>query len=114
MESDRYQDHRIALLEESIIVSLDYIKTLPVHERKKYAKAFKEFNAIFQAYRTKQALVLTTFVDPIWPKNVHYKKGRRCGLTLCEVLEEEKADKQRRRRAKSVKQAQLQRHLIFI
>lgn len=33
-----------------------------------------EFHAIFQVYRTYQALVLTTFIDPIWPKDVRYKK----------------------------------------
>lgn len=113
MESDRFQDHGMALLEESVMVSLDYARTLPVHEREEYAKAFKEFNAVFQARKTKQALVPTTFVDPIRPKDVRYKKGRRRGLTLREALEEEEADKRRRRRAASVEQAQLQRHLAL-
>lgn len=93
IESDRYQDHGMALLEESVIVSLGYARTLPVYERKEYAKAFKEFNAVFHVRKTKQALVPTTFVDPIWPKNVRYKKGSRRGLTLRKALEEEKADK---------------------
>ena len=36
----------MALLEESVIASLDYAKT-PVREREEYAKAFQEFNAVF-------------------------------------------------------------------
>ncbi len=64
----------MALLEESAIASLDYAKTLLVHERKEYAKAFQEFNALFQARKAKKALVLTTFVYPIRLKDVRQKK----------------------------------------
>lgn len=63
----------MALLEESVIASLDYAKT-PVHEREEYAKAFQEFNAVFQARKARQALVLTTSVDLIRPKDIRQKK----------------------------------------
>ena len=76
----------------SVTASLDYAKTLPVHEREEYAKAFQEFNAVFQARKAKQALVPTTFVDPIRPKDIRHKKGKRRGLTLHEALDEEEAD----------------------
>ncbi len=84
----------MALLEKSTIALWDYAKILPVHERKKYAKAFQEFNALFQVRKANQELVITTVVDPIRPKNVCQKKGKRCGLTICETLDKEKADKQ--------------------
>lgn len=92
---------------------MNYAKTLLVHERDEYAKAFQEFNAVFQARKARQALVLTTFIDPIRPKDIRQKKGKRRGLTLREALDEEEADKRRRRRAQSVEQAQLQRHLAL-
>ena len=110
MPSDRYQEHGMALLEELAIESLDYAKTLTVHER---AKAFQEFNALFQARKAKQALVLTTFVDPIRPKDVCQKKRKRRGLTLREALDKKEADKRRQRRAQSVEQAQIQKHLAL-
>lgn len=53
----------------------------------------------------------TTFVDPIRPKDVRQKKGKHCGLNLRAAKEE--AAKRRRRRAQSVEQAQLQRHLAL-
>ena len=93
MSSDRYQEYRIALLEKSAIVSLDYTKALSVHKRKEYAKAFQEFNALFQARKAKQALVPITFIDPIRPKDVRQKKRKHCGLALREALDKEEADK---------------------
>lgn len=113
MQSDRYQEHGMALLKESVIASLDYAKTLPVNEREEYAKAFQEFKAVFQARKAKQALAPTTFVDPIRPKDVRHKKGKRRGLTLREALDEEEGDERRRRRAQSVEQAQIQKHLAL-
>lgn len=43
----------MVLLEESVIVLLDYAKTFPVYERKKYTKIFQEFNTVFQACKAK-------------------------------------------------------------
>ncbi len=114
MPSDRYQEHWMALLKESAIASLDYSKTFPVHERKKYAKAFQEFNDLFQACKTKQVLVPTTFVDPLRPKNVCQKKRKRCSLTLCEALDKEEADKRPWRRAQSVDQTQIPKYLALM
>lgn len=80
MESDRYQEHGNHWTMRKLSPYMS-------------AKAFKEFNAVFQARKARQALVPTTFVDPIRPKDVRQKKGRRRGLTLREALEEEEADK---------------------
>lgn len=77
----------MTLVEESAVTSLDYAKALPAHEREEYAKAFQEFNSLFQNRRTKHAEVPTTFVDPIRPKDVKLKKGKRRGLSLREALE---------------------------
>ena len=62
---DRYQDHGMALVEESAVKSLDYAQTLPANEREEYAKAFHKFNSLYQSRRSKHAEVPTTFVDPI-------------------------------------------------
>lgn len=45
---NRYQDHGMALIEESAITSHDYVKTLPANEQEEYAKAFHEFNSLYQ------------------------------------------------------------------
>ena len=113
MPSDRYQEPGMELLEESTMASLDYAKTFLVHKRKKYAKTFQEFNALFQARKAKQALVPTTFVDPIWPKDVREKKKKRCSLTFREALDEEEADEQQKCRTQSVEQAQIQKYLAL-
>ena len=105
--NDRYQKLGIALLKESAITSLNYAKTLLVYKRKEYAKAFQEFNASFQARKAKQALVPTTFVDPIRLKDIRQKKKKRRGLTLCEALDKKEADEQWQCRAQSVGQAQI-------
>ena len=47
-KSDRYQDDDMTLVEESAVTSLDYAKALQVYEREEYAKAFQEFNSLFQ------------------------------------------------------------------
>ena len=98
----------MTLVEESAITSLVYAKTLPAHERKKYAKVFREFNSLFPNRRTKHAEVSTTFVDPIRPKDVKLKKRKRRGLSLREALEKEEAEKRRRQRAESIEQARLE------
>lgn len=105
---DRYQDHGMALVEESAVMSLDYAKTLPANEREKYAKAFHEFNSLYQSRKVKHAEVPTTFVDPIRPKDVKFRKGKRRGLSLREALEEVK--ERRRRRAELIEQARLEQH----
>lgn len=109
-KNDRYHRHGMALLEEAAVTSLDYAKTLPANEREEYAKAFQEFNSLFQNRRARHAEIPTTFVDPIRPKDVKLKKGKRRGLSLREALEKEEVEKRRRRRAKSIEQARLERH----
>lgn len=79
----------MALVEKSAIMSLDYAKTLPANKREEYAKAFHEFNSLYQNQKIKHAEVALTFIDPIRPKDVILKKGKRCGLSLREALEEE-------------------------
>ena len=81
--------------------------TLPANEREEYAKVFYEFNSLYQDPKIK---LPTTFVDPIRPKDVKLKNGKRRGLSLLEALEEEEAEKRRRRRAESIEQARLERH----
>lgn len=71
---DRYQGHGMTVIEQSAVMSLDYAKSLPAHEREEYAKAFREFNRGCQNRRAKHAEVPTTFVDPIRPKDVKMKK----------------------------------------
>lgn len=112
-KGDQYQGHGMTLVEESAVTSLDYAKTLPALEREKYAKAFQEFNSLFQNRQTKHAEVPTTFVDPIRPKDVKLKKRKRRGLSLRETLEEEEAEKRRRQRAESIEQARLERHNVL-
>lgn len=107
---DRYQDHGMTLVEESAVKSLDYAQTLPANEREEYAKAFHEFNSLYQSRKSKHAEVSTTFVDPIRPKDVKFRKGKRRGLSLREALEEEEVEKRRRRRAESIERSRLGRH----
>lgn len=38
----------MVLVEESAIMSFDYIKTLPANKREEYAKSFYEFNSLYQ------------------------------------------------------------------
>ena len=101
-KSDRYQGHGMTLIEESAVTSLNYAKTITAYEQEKYAKAFRKFNSLFQDRRTKHAEVPTTFADPIKPKDVKLKKGKRRGLSLREALEEEEAEKRRQRQAESI------------
>ena len=104
-KGDRYQDHSMTLVEELAVKSLDYAKALSANEREEYAKVFQEFNTLFQNRRTKYTEVPTTFVDPIRPKDVKLKKGKRRGLSLHEPLEEEEAEKRQQRRAESIERA---------
>lgn len=72
----------MALLEATTSQSIDYGKSLPLHDREKYAKALIEFNNALQNRRSRHEAILTTFIDPIRPKDVRFTKGkRRCGLT---------------------------------
>ncbi len=103
-KSDRYQGHGMTLVEESAVMSIDYAKTLPAYEQEKYAKVFQKFNSLFQNRQTDHSEVPTAFVDPIRPKDVKLKKGKRRGLSLCEALEEGEAEGQRQRRAESSEQ----------
>ena len=112
-KGDRYQDHGMTLVEESAVTSLDYAKALPAYEQEECVKAFPEFNSLFQNRRTKHAEVPTTFVDPIRPKDVKLKKGKRRGLSLRKALEEEETEKQRQRQAESIGQARLERHNVL-
>lgn len=112
-KGDQYQGHGITLVEKSAVTSPDYAKTLPAHEREEYAKAFQEFNSLFRNRRTKHAEVATTFIDPIRPKDVKLKKGKRRGLSFRQALEEEEAEKRRRQRAESIEQARLERHNVL-
>ena len=90
-KNDWYHCHGMTLLEEAAVTSLDHAKILPVNKQEEYAKAFQEFNSLFQDRRARYAEIPTTFVDPIRPKDVKLKKGKRRGLSLCKALEEEKA-----------------------
>lgn len=100
----------MALVEESAITSLDYVKTLPANEQKEYAKAFHKFNSLYQNWKIKHVEVSTIFVDPIRLKDVKLKKGKRCGLSLRKVLKEKIVEKQWQRQAESIKQAWLERY----
>ncbi len=99
MPSDCYQEHWMALLEESAIASLDYSNSLLVISVKKYAKVFQEFNALFQARKAKQALILITFVVPIRSKSVPQEKRKCKSFTLQKALDEKEIDDQQWRRA---------------
>ena len=112
-KSDRYQGHGMTLVEESAVMSIDYAKTLPAYEQEKYAKVFQKFNSLFQNRQTDHSEVPTAFVDPIRPKDVKLKKGKRRGLSLCEALEEGEAEGQRQRRAESSEQTWLERHNVL-
>ena len=103
----------MTLVKESVVMSFDYAKTLPVYEWEEYVKVFQKFNSLFQNWRTKHVKVPTTFVDPIRPQDVKFKKGKHCGLSLYKVLEEEKAEKRQWRQIKSIKQAQLEQHNVL-
>ena len=92
-KSDRYQGQGMSLVEESAVTSHHCAKTLTVNEREEYAKAFQEFNGLFQNRQTKHGEILTAFVDPIRPKDVKLKKGKCRSLSLLEALEEEEAKK---------------------
>lgn len=107
---DRYQDYGMALVEESAVKSLDYAQTLPANEREEYAKAFHEFNRLYQSRKSKHTEVPTNFVDPIRPKDVKFRKGKRRGLSLREALEEEEVEEPQRRQVESIEQSQLERH----
>ncbi len=83
----------MTLLEKSSVTLLDYAKALLAYEREEYTKVYQEFNCLFQNRRTKYSEVPITFVDPIRPKDVKLKKGKRRILSLREALEEEEAEK---------------------
>lgn len=45
---NQYQGHDMALIEESIIISLDYANTLFLNKQEEYTKAFHKFNNLYQ------------------------------------------------------------------
>lgn len=63
-KGDRFENHGMALLETTILQSIDYGKSLPSHEREEYAKALAELNNTFQNRRNRHAAIrlLTLFV----------------------------------------------------
>lgn len=91
---DQYQDHGMSLVEESTVTSLDYAKTLPANEQEEYAK---KFNSLYQSRMIKHAEIPTTFFDPIRPKEIRFRKGKRRGLSSLEALEEEEVEERQRR-----------------
>lgn len=61
---DQYQGYSMALVEESAIMSLNYIKTFPANKQEEYAKAFHKFNSLYHNQMIKHTKVFTTFY---WP-----------------------------------------------
>lgn len=72
----------MALLETTILQSIDYGKSLPLYNRGKYAKALAEFNNTFQNYCIKHIAISIMFIDLICSKKICFIKGKwQHGLT---------------------------------
>lgn len=64
-ENNCYKKYEMVFLKELISILLDHIKTFFQYKYKKYIKIFKKFYFVFQIYKSKQAIVLTIFINQI-------------------------------------------------
>lgn len=101
----------MALLETTILQSIDYRKSLPLHDRGEYTKTLAEFNNTFQNHCIKHIAISTTFIDPICFKKICFIKGKwRRGLTNHEAVQAQEADGRRYQQVKSIALARTQKH----
>ena len=116
LRGDQFSRHGLDLLESSSLDAIKYAKTLPSHERERYAAALKKFHGAYQEKVSEHSKLPVTFVDPIRPKETlpDFKKGasRAKGrrMTGAEAAEAVEAAKRRHRRAESINQYRSEKH----